>query len=778
MPSLEEMLAALTGRRPVAQDDPVRGYTPPSDPLAAPPPYAPSPWEAAAMRQRNAVKPPAGRAEGALTNAAPTPAELVRNAQEFHAGDAAFREALPGKIAQGVLAMPHVMADLPRAVVNTSLVQPIRKGAELMARAAGGEDVTTNPQDVGEAFGAANVAMGGAAPFAPKGALGSAGGKLVIPAAERAAGTTSAPFYSAVDSALSNAKLEKAPLDQWHNYLKTQPNVKIEELNQLGLNPSSSGFGPNSLTKAQLQEHLDANRVQLKEVNKGNADSNPRLQQVNKEMGDLAELQNTPLNQLPPEYHNFDFRSRMDELRQERKQLVGDTKYSSYQLPGASNYGETLLTLPPKSTRETELAKLRGKYSDNFIEQATPEERAAYSAAAPTQYRSSHWDEPNVLVHVRHNDRAVPAPNGEGTVPSLHLEEVQSDWHQAGRKQGYEDGSPRPTKEDHNRAIQEYTGYGYELAQKYAQGTPPGSDWMKLLKPEERAKLDELATKQQKIGDRMYSAGKGVPDAPFKDTWPDLALKRMLHKAATETNVDGTPKYYALSWTPGEAQAARYDLSKQLKELQYLKHDDGTYEIAGVTKDGSGFNHPDKVPANKLSDIVGKEIAEKIIKNEGKRARGHPANGGYFEGVDLKVGGEGMKEFYDKMLVNKANALGKKFGARVGQHDVPVLQKNIVDPDSPFIVMNEGQVGPAFRDRASAQEYIDTNVLDGATIEKNNQTKKQPVHVLPITPELRQAAARGFPLFSMGLALPGAAPLDDRAAKALATKPPDVGQYR
>ena len=33
---------------------------------------------------------------------------------------------------------------------------------------------------------------------------------------------------------------------------------------------------------------------------------------------------------------------------------------------------------------------------------------------------------------------------------------------------------------------------------------------------------------------------------------------------------------------------------------------------------------------------------EKIIKNEGKRARGHPANGGYFEGVDLKIGGEDL----------------------------------------------------------------------------------------------------------------------------------------
>ena len=47
-------------------------------------------------------------------------------------------------------------------------------------------------------------------------------------------------------------------------------------------------------------------------------------------------------------------------------------------------------------------------------------------------YRSSHWQEPNVLAHVRLNDRT--GPNGEKV---LHIEEVQSDWHQEGRRKGY-----------------------------------------------------------------------------------------------------------------------------------------------------------------------------------------------------------------------------------------------------------------------------------------------------------------------------------------------------
>ena len=45
-------------------------------------------------------------------------------------------------------------------------------------------------------------------------------------------------------------------------------------------------------------------------------------------------------------------------------------------------------------------------------------------------FKSSHWDEPNVLAHVRMNDREIP-----GVGKSLHIEETQSDLGQAHRKE-------------------------------------------------------------------------------------------------------------------------------------------------------------------------------------------------------------------------------------------------------------------------------------------------------------------------------------------------------
>ena len=50
----------------------------------------------------------------------------------------------------------------------------------------------------------------------------------------------------------------------------------------------------------------------------------------------------------------------------------------------------------------------------------------------PQAFRGGHFDEPNVLAHVRFNDRT----DADGK-RVLFMEELQSDWHQKGRKQGY-----------------------------------------------------------------------------------------------------------------------------------------------------------------------------------------------------------------------------------------------------------------------------------------------------------------------------------------------------
>ena len=48
-------------------------------------------------------------------------------------------------------------------------------------------------------------------------------------------------------------------------------------------------------------------------------------------------------------------------------------------------------------------------------------------------FQSTHFDEPNILVHLRMNTRTDADGN-----KVLFLEEVQSDWGQTGKKEGFE----------------------------------------------------------------------------------------------------------------------------------------------------------------------------------------------------------------------------------------------------------------------------------------------------------------------------------------------------
>jgi hypothetical protein len=105
------------------------------------------------------------------------------------------------------------------------------------------------------------------------------------------------------------------------------------------------------------------------------------------------------------------------------------TKFSEYALPGGENYREVLFTLP----RE-------------LVDDGNGDVRWDREIS----YVSQHWDEPNVLAHTRLDDRETP--DGKRV---LFLEEVQSDWHQDGRK---EDTRPRSLFTNSSQAKREVRG--------------------------------------------------------------------------------------------------------------------------------------------------------------------------------------------------------------------------------------------------------------------------------------------------------------------------------
>ena len=117
-----------------------------------------------------------------------------------------------------------------------------------------------------------------------------------------------------------------------------------------------------------------------------------------------------------------------------------------------------------------------------------------------------------------------------------------------------------------------------------------------------------------------------------------------------------------VGWTTGETQAARYDLSKSIDELIY---DSDNKRLIARNK-GFTVMHESGVEPGNVKDFVGKEPAEKLLQSPNKFGVQ------FIEGENLKIGGEGMKAFYDKILPNEVAKYVKQWGgtvekARIGQ---------------------------------------------------------------------------------------------------------------
>jgi GGDEF domain-containing protein len=328
------------------------------------------------------------------------------------------------------------------------------------------------------------------------------------------------------------------------------------------------------------------------------------------------------------------------------------TRYSDYVEPGGEDYKELLLTLPSSGKSSTRsAAEIRelpdGRFEarvegDNMGRFGTREEAERVvnmyhgpnatqkQLTSPADFKSGHWDEPNILAHVRMNDR--PLEDGRR---ALHVEEIQSDWHQQGRERGYR----LPPKESAELEFRRR-----QLEQMGSDARERGEDVSAEVKREWADIMNRLQPEN----------GRRVPVAPFAKDWHEMALRRMLQHAVENG-------YDAMTWTPGEMQASRYSLSKRIGEVRYVPETNML-----LAEDPSGAEViRERVPPDKLPDYLGKEAAQRLLATEQRRLTDHSYPQHVLSGIDLKVGGEGMHGFYDKIVPDYLNKFGKQFGARV-----------------------------------------------------------------------------------------------------------------
>lgn len=584
------------------------------------------------------------------------------------------------------------------------------------------------------------------------------------------------PFYSAVARAVGAAKQERASPEQWLATIRNTPGVKAEELKWLGIEDwLKEQSGP--VSRADVEAFVRANQIEIKEVEKGErpvallsyVTRDELIVQLQEHdylvIAEDGRSMNVGKGTVGSEDEARDYavrylNGRVSEINQRRlaARAETDTRYGKYTIPGGENYRELLLTLPakpvdvniPRPEPITELpegyriihyggnppsrewgvippgqihagamygteAASEAEAAQKAIEQINLNRRYQYDeqvreatreAEQAQNFKSAHWDEPNILAHVRLNDRTI---DGKRT---LFVEEVQSDWHQAGKRKGYNTKEAAQQRAELGKRL---TSLSEEENRIRAEMQQANEDWGKAVPgAKERAvtlgeRLQSVLDEKVDVGNRIAQmpVGEGVPDAPFKTTWPELAFKRVLRYAAENG-------YDKVAWTPGEVQAARYDLSKQIDELRVFPHPDGTYDLSARTKDAGRLHDiASRVREDKLPDYVGKEMAERIARGEGTPDQS-AGKWRYFTGLDLKVGGEGMRGFYDKILPATVNKLVKRFGAKV----------------------EEGRL-------SERDVSIDNRSLAHATA-----LGIEPVHTINITPELRKAALEeGFPLF-------------------------------
>ena len=158
-----------------------------------------------------------------------------------------------------------------------------------------------------------------------------------------------------------------------------------------------------------------------------------------------------------------------------------------------------------------------------------------------------------------------------------------------------------------------------------------------------------------------------VPDAPLtRDTkaWTALLLK----KAIAYAQRSGIQQ---IAWTTGTQQNDRYKLSDKLDHIEYFSRNDGTYDILAI-KDGRAFNRRFTIQGQKVTtsgtkslkeieSLFGKGIADQVEKGAGRNEDGTMI----LEGDDLNAGGQGMRDYYDKIVPSVAGSIIKQFGGQV-----------------------------------------------------------------------------------------------------------------
>jgi hypothetical protein len=582
-------------------------------------------------------------------------------------------------------------------------------------------------------------------------------------------------FYSPLEKIISESKFDKLPAKQW-----AEKFAKGEEAKWTGLADWLSQQ-QGSVSKADIQKFLKDNRINIVEVVKG-VDIKGKLKKIadkhnlRLDFGQEGELDIVD-NEDGGVYRRGDVKTLRDvaqlvelNLMSEEKALAikeifylnepyayadipNEVKFGNYQLEGEKeNYKEVLVMLPYVSEAERFNKKMEAKYGTRqFYPLSTEAEQAHYRSLETKRdagFKSTHFEEPNILVHLRMNTRKDSQGN-----KVLFLEEIQSDWGQSGKKEGFKEPSFEWDTQLGKDAV---------VVLKKMNETAGFSDWKGLATAMSKSNdiLNDFQVPYDNIDlmlkwHKAVNQERKVPSAPFvmdTNAWTKLALKVALKEAVKQ----GISK---IGWTTGEQQNERYDLSKQVKQVEWNRYTErGAVKLVTLTPitgnvielpiDENGFvskNAGTQFDGQRIDNVIGKEIGDKIVSE----------NSGDLSGDGLKVGGKGMKGFYGSPKEGSLGIVGN-VAKSLFKQEPKTLNINVNKYLSKQEAEKRFKKGETlFVETKDKGEYEVVSLIDvddafdngNRIFSDSDLSKGSNQQSIDITPELRAQVEKGQPMF-------------------------------
>ena len=627
-------------------------------------------------------------------------------------------------------------------------------------------------------------------------------------AAEVKAPANDLGFYSTVEKAALNLQRKSGNGDAFLSDLMKNQGVSQAKLDETGLTAALKGR--KGVTRDEVQQLAAEGKISLKErvVKEFDEDEQSvqnhreKIERLNdkvifygrsidtlnadlKKSVDMYGADNVNASQIKDKIKLMEeaYQQTYDELNklnrvdlQENSAKYGPKNNPSYNTEGGENYREILIKTPENVAEPIDTSAWKvvtddeNKYSGqrnisildakgNIVAKRSGYRGSDYDAinnAAKTEQKyqtsqmnfdRSHHSDPNILMHLRVADH-VDADGKKG----LLIDELQSDWHQQGRDKGYgkklTDLPQMSADELYEKHFDDLTPAQKEYLEGFMQ------KWEAADYNGKQDELDKLTNQYQNWTNKQ-NIGSGVLDAPFKDDWYQIGLKRAI-KEATDNGMD---RVYL---TTGKTQADRYDLSKQVSKIEYDEYGN----LRAFDKNGAQIIS-EAVPKDKLSDYVGKDMAKKIVENADKRMAAkeeyrkllksdasndvvdvaykeylsHPTE---YSGLDLQVGGEGMKQYYDKTYLNWLKKYAKQHNAEVGMTTLKGSYKKRADLS-----------GKEMHDMEAIPEFKKILDEEFAKMDPNNPSMNKPwdaalkrfggapVYYIDLNPALKNTAKKG-----------------------------------